>query len=346
MEAPRSERPVELRISADATSADSVEFSYLTSVAVDSRGRIYVADFGRRGVTVLDGTGALLRRFGRSGGGPGEFRVVSGIQVLPGDSILVHDSSLSRVSVYAPDSDEPLRTVNLTGNPWTRIWRTASGPGYVGWFRPPMMFGSGGEVIGDREDVVQILDSAGSPQGDPVARFPARSFLLTGTSLTPNPFSSEGFVALDQAGRVLHATGSAARINVYALNDGRTEAFTFEHQPRRITGRDVDIQVAQLDDRGRRTFEQTLRDSTPSSWPAVAGLLADDQGRVWVRMAGPVDEAVLWRGFSPDGQELGAISLPPKSRLWGIRGERIYTELADEDDVPRLHIWRLQVQSR
>ncbi|HEU4557314.1 MAG TPA: hypothetical protein VFS20_05670 [Longimicrobium sp.] len=70
----------------------------------DSRGWVYVSDWMQQRVTVLSSDGRVLRRLGRSGAGPGEFRRLCGVQVLPGDSVLACDPELARLTVFQPES--------------------------------------------------------------------------------------------------------------------------------------------------------------------------------------------------------------------------------------------------
>jgi hypothetical protein len=74
---------------------------------------VYVADFYRPQVTVLSLRGQPERVIGRRGSGPGEFRSIRSIQAIEGDSLLVYDPSLARISIYAPDAAAPAYTVDL-----------------------------------------------------------------------------------------------------------------------------------------------------------------------------------------------------------------------------------------
>lgn len=54
-------------------------------------------------VQVYDSTGRFLRRMGRSGAGPGEFRSAGKLILQPGDSLSVFDAALARVVRFSPD---------------------------------------------------------------------------------------------------------------------------------------------------------------------------------------------------------------------------------------------------
>jgi hypothetical protein len=77
-------------------------FSWATRVAVDSRGRFFVASTYDPGKIVMyDTRGVLTRTFGRPGSGPGEFGdLVHMLRVGPGDSVHVFEGN--RESVLAP----------------------------------------------------------------------------------------------------------------------------------------------------------------------------------------------------------------------------------------------------
>ncbi len=50
----------------------------------------------------FDANGRFVRTIGRRGAGPGEFRAISGVVHVASDTLLVHDPTLRRISVFAP----------------------------------------------------------------------------------------------------------------------------------------------------------------------------------------------------------------------------------------------------
>jgi hypothetical protein len=77
-------------------------FGNIWDVDIDSRGRIYVADYGQSRVTVFDRSGRFVRQLGRRGSGPGEFRHPMQLAVGYGDTLYVYDVGLRRLSKFAP----------------------------------------------------------------------------------------------------------------------------------------------------------------------------------------------------------------------------------------------------
>ncbi len=78
-------------------------FGRVADIALDSRGRILVADRHGAHFKVFDSSGRHLATVGRRGEGPGEFASPSGISVGPGDSVFVGDTERGLISVFSPD---------------------------------------------------------------------------------------------------------------------------------------------------------------------------------------------------------------------------------------------------
>lgn len=80
-------------------------FGNVTGVALDSRGRIVVADDLGHHFKVFDPSGTHLATVGRKGEGPGEFSSPWTISTGPGDSVVVWDFQRSLISVFSPEYD-------------------------------------------------------------------------------------------------------------------------------------------------------------------------------------------------------------------------------------------------
>jgi GNAT superfamily N-acetyltransferase len=83
------------------------ERSYLFSrpefAACLSDGRVVVADFASGELRWFDADGGFIRRIGRKGEGPWEFREFNRVVRLPGDTLVIYDRVNLRVTRVAPD---------------------------------------------------------------------------------------------------------------------------------------------------------------------------------------------------------------------------------------------------
>ena len=115
-------------------------------VAVTDEGTVFIADMGTDEVVLLDSTGAVLRRIGRTGSGPGEFRAPRSLH-LARDTVRLIDAANGRVVVMATDG--------------------------TGWRTMPVVPGIG-SVLTSFGDEGELLVATGGREGGLARRFTAR----------------------------------------------------------------------------------------------------------------------------------------------------------------------------
>lgn len=92
----------EITLTKDATYGDSKEAvlgPLIKDIAVDDRGRVYIADFFAKKIRVYNPDGSFLQSFGRKGRGPGEFQMIWVLRVHD-NQLFALDYMQSRVSVF------------------------------------------------------------------------------------------------------------------------------------------------------------------------------------------------------------------------------------------------------
>ncbi len=92
-------------------------FGRIMSLAIDSRGRLVIADDLSQNLKVFELTGEFVATIGRSGEGPGEFYSPWQVRVGPGDSLYVWDPGHAAISVFGPDYEFKRRFLVPPG--WT-----------------------------------------------------------------------------------------------------------------------------------------------------------------------------------------------------------------------------------
>ena len=78
-------------------------FGRITDIAMDRKGRLFVADDTRHQVIVFDSAGQFVQAIGREGTGPGEFQSPWRLALDVTDSLFIWDSRLARISVFDPN---------------------------------------------------------------------------------------------------------------------------------------------------------------------------------------------------------------------------------------------------
>ena len=91
-------------------------FGRVTSIGFDDSGRLHVLDTEAHEVTSWAGDGRMIRRFGSTGDGPGEFRTPRGAYVFRDGSVAVHDIG-HRALVTFDSAGRHVENVRLAGGP-------------------------------------------------------------------------------------------------------------------------------------------------------------------------------------------------------------------------------------
>ncbi len=339
------------------TAPDSVdnELSYVTDMAIDSDGSIFVADLRLPHVLQLDSLGRVHRIIGRSGGGPGEF-VSTLLLGFYRDSLWVFDPGALRISLFPRQGTgvgtlplDALRTP-VANERYPRVHRGA-----------PLAILPDGNLL-MLENVPASDNPADGYQSALLLRAD-RSLLIQdtlarmanahsvcvftyrdGESHVNQPFADDPLYAESNDGeRVVTVTRTAATsggeqhftVTLMSMKDNRTVTREISYRPRPLPSRVVDSAITALgqwtlgdlhspvtlDSLRRRLFQ-------PSFYPPVTQLRLARDGTIWmsVRFAGGPTDAAEWMVLSPHGFELRRVTTPSnfllfeadRDVLWGV----------------------------
>ena len=333
-----------------ANSPSSADLMGVNGLDVDSRGNVYVADRSSQ-LLVFSPEGAVLRKLGRKGQGPGEFDWPQVVRVLPGDSVYAFDTGLQRVTVFPPRSDRAAYSVNVGTNAMLfSYWAfpATSTRGIFAAYRASFGDGDGRGLHGHRKEVLRLLNPDGSIQRDSVAAFTeAEALFLHGPveGVMFNPFGRQPVFAFGGGDRVYAAWNGELAIDVYSATGQRIRTIrpAVTPRPRPITEQDRDSVVADLARTApaavvRRAFAEAGSDS----WPLFRDMVVDDADRVWLGLLGAHGEPVHWTAFDQAGAQVASMDLPENVSLRVVRGRMAYGVELDEDDVPRVVIYELR----
>jgi len=190
-------------ISYGTQGSDVGQFYGAYGIALDSAGRIYVADtYNARIVRIDDMNGANWTSFGSYGSDIGQFSNPSGISIDAAGGIYVMDTGNARL----------VRMDDMNGTNWTAFSGTGSGVGQFAQYVAPVAFDASGRIyVADTGNtrIVRMDDMSGT----------------NWTTLTQSPvvygyiysFASPVGVAVDAAGRIYVADGN--RLSVVRVDD-------------------------------------------------------------------------------------------------------------------------------
>ncbi len=87
----------------------------------------------------------------------------------------------------------------------------------------------------------------------------------------------------------------------------------------------------------------TWQFDTDKPLPLFTGLMADDEGRVWLREYYPSLETTTrsYKVFSPDGSWLGRVAVPEGLRVFDVNRGRVLGVMKGEMDVLNVVVYEL-----
>ena len=263
-------------------------------------------------IRVFDASGVFLRRIGREGDGPGEFRSPLGVAALAGDTLLVWDRGSRRLSWFSIDG--ALAREQLLPEPGgiRTIRHVALTPGgtavVLGATTTEEELGNQGRV---REMWQVVPVGPGGDAGEPLGRVPGTERAIevrgsdTGEVLSVNVqgrwWWGEGFAWASEHG-VWTADQLVFEARHFDLERGLDRIVRVGAVDRPFTGALIDslhgvelerVADPEIRDLWRTDFEER---QYPPGVPPVASVFGDRGGRVWIGLTEPPPERL------PSGQ--------------------------------------------
>lgn len=332
------------------------QFDGIRDVERTPDGRIVVADFGSASLMYYDSAGRHLQTAGGRGGGPGEFRYLTDIELVAGDTILAWDYRLERLSVftgdgqfvrsrqYRPPEEASILTFLGTTGGGTPVFsgRTSS---------------SSGSSVVRRDRIVHLYGDGRSP-GRRIARYPGSEQFRWGYELRgkeaflilPYPFGTTTSLTVGEE-RVCAATGGRYQIRCHALSGDLRTIVRMEHPRPPVSGEAVDrfIEdvVSGIDSEEFRTRAEEAYDgleSVPDRMPSVDRLKVDAAGNLWVREYRPRYRQGdrTWAVFDADGRRRASIRLPESFQPHHVGDGIVAGSWEDDLGVEYVRVYRLR----
>lgn len=313
-------------------------------------GRIVVANRGTNELRFFDAAGAFLQSAGGTGGGPGEFEYLRGLERCGADSLFAFDLNwqtkvftadgaiVRQMVLLEPGSRRPPYQLacSPTGGFVISGWGISEGPPEVGFYRSMTAVWL---LDADGDSLVSLGEHLGSER------------IGTPNGSGPHPFGRTTRFAI-AADEVYLGDGSRFEVRRYS-RDGRLIGI------QRAPAEDLSITDAlvsayrddmleRLPESRRPAFERELRDMPmPDGVPAFTDLRLDEAGYLWVqRFRVPGDTGDVWGIFAPDGVFLGHLTMPERLTVHEIGEDYVLGVATDDDGVQRVRVHALERRAR
>ena len=331
-----------------------------------SEGRIVVANAGSSEIMVFDTAGALVRRFGGQGDGPGEFRRIDGVHVCGGDSIAVVDFGATS-QLFDREGAFARRARFRLGE------RSASVQGVSTNCEKALVQQRTRMPPADRqgltEDVFAWVDSF-SEAVDTVTTAEllevwtrtfdggARPWVIPwGTSVRTHVTGNDQFVVGNGRVPELRRYDSGGGLQLIVRWSGQAEPVAAGDRRRYSERRMEFLAWAPANEPETRLLFPALDEypEVPTHKPLFDRILLDDNGTIWARvfpeesfglfdsrLPGPLVFTETWTVFDPAGVWLGDLTLPERFELYDIDGDRLLGVSRDVLDTETVQVFRVE----
>ncbi len=348
---------------------DTSLFTETFDVEVDRAGRFWVFDSPTNSIFLFDRAGALIRRIGRVGGGPGEFRSNNGM-VPAGDSgVAIWDSQNARIAFFDG------------AGIFTTSWPTPAGfstneglqQDRLGtlYLRRPVTPPREGEILG-RMGLVRLTATGGLADSlIPLdLDVPRETYLAVHKSKAGNSQSSTGARYAPGYHWAWHpdgyfVVGHGGRFELTLLPKGRKPLVIRRDFP------PVPVPAEErADEQARITYGMRQTDPSwawngpalPESKAPLLGITVTRDGRIWTQVATPSvripDDEIpsprdpkapvtryrtptVFEVFEPSGRFLGRVDCRCRITLVDAEGDRVWAIVRGESDLPAVVRFRI-----
>jgi len=269
--------------------------------------RIAIADASLR-IWLINDSWEVVREVGGEGAGPGKFREISGMQHIGGDSLVVFDHRLGRMSVFNAEGDY-VRSINSSGGPMVKLLGTFDNGLLLARRVLPVPWNQRDVSVRSPMEIVVMDENAGNPEVI-ATMFDEEAMIIGNGKLRVIPPMGRRPIVQVSGDRVYLAQSDNYAIHVYNSDGVAVGHITAPQERALVTYQDLweILPPGYAESLAAGDFSGFPEDLY---WPVITAMLVDDSGRLWVESGVPANRRP-WSGrytvFDEDGDRLAGVS--------------------------------------
>lgn len=299
------------------------------AISVSNSGLVFI--FKGADIYVFNPDGKHIATMGGEGRGPGEHnRFASKEMRIGGNRLYTFDNQLKRINIYSLQAFEPTETIVFSPDQWERTGGiTNMYPGGVDMtaskfysFRDSLLLvrfdepapisawskaNTGQYKIHKVHSHYYLMDRQGNILSSELLQLDYNYMVVENVAgIPPLPIHSQQFLAVSDADHMYTAYSKEFLVKVYDPNGSYQRALYFPTEKIPV---DLENFISNYTD--SQQIQSTLRESElPIHWPVIAGMLVDEQDRIWVPTYINSDNSFRWYVLGNKGEFVATFDWP------------------------------------
>ena len=322
------------------TDTDENPITTFGSIITDNFGRVIIGDSRQHTIHVFMHDGIYLGRFGREGGGPGEFRWVGSMDIHD-NRLYVNDPNGRRVNLFELGSNArnlpEFETSIVIGS---ESWDNFPEPGFMnpGFHTvrsdgsllltsrtSPILYRENPDSTGVRKYYQWSGNNSDNPEA--IFEIPEPKHIVTEWFLIPPSFATRGLMTMAGDDRIYSANTEKFLIHVHDTEGNHQSSFYYPFESRELSRNEA---VESVDD------HEQLRDAVqsmqiPGRWPVLRQMFSDNSGRIWISVNSENEKAAEWWVLEESGQLIARFELPDGMSIARVDQSQLYTRETDAE---------------
>ncbi len=332
---------------ASFSNTNGVLIGGMISIAVDDSGKVYVADDQQHTIDVFEPDGRYLMHFGRKGAGPGEFRGFITMEIKS-HQLFVYDPVLLRITTFSLSPFSFKSIIPLQDDKE----RMGSLPDYL------FALTNGNFIVGFPYYSSRVPNAKSyiryyllKPKGNVISGELFRQknistlyYKKNGLSIAiPLPFKGKPLIVVSEADQIYTGWTQDFLVKVYNSDGQYLRAFYY---PYAHTSFDQNKYIAGHPYSNGSPFKGAYQKiKFPKTWPALNGMMVDDQSRLWVSTIVKNMKVYKWWILTDQGKLLARFTWPRDKRIEVIKNGHLYTRETNKKTGAKV-IVRYKIQMR
>jgi len=305
-------------------------FSQVAFFVVTDQGHVIAVDIKDKKVMVFDAEGNFLRNIGKSGQGPGEFQIPSGLALTPNNELMIEDAMGRRLAFFTLEG-EFIKNVSIADKmSMLNLLIDAEGN-----YLARQLGMEGQKMYFEMKKYDKDLN--------PVFTMDKVEFEIPipGSGVKIDIMDMISLYLFDSSGNVFYGRNRDYEIKVYKPDGTHTRSIRKDFKPVKVKQEDIDKMLEQMPTGMMGGIDPTEFFEFPEEFPPYQIFSLDEQDRLFVRtwVKGKEEGAYIVDVFDAEGRFISQFETKLDFRVW--KGDKVYGLEENEDGFMLIKRYRV-----